>query len=150
MRRARRTGDRGETMVELLVAVVIMSTAVIAVVGGLGTAIVMSDIHRKYAVIAAQLNAYAAAIESGVLTSPGYHDCAQNTDFASFTPVAGYALDLPIHVSYWDGSNFVDTCTTDTGVQRVTIGIHSTDRRASRSMNVVVRRPCRPADSLCG
>ena len=41
--------DRGESLIELLVAVVILGTAVVAVVGGLGTALMMSTLQRKQA-----------------------------------------------------------------------------------------------------
>jgi Tfp pilus assembly protein PilE len=142
MRRARWADDRGETLVELLVAMLVMGTAVVAVVGGLGTAIMMSAIHRQQAVIAAKLSEYAAVIANGVATSPGYVNCAAHAaDFASFDPGSGYVLD-PVRVSYWNGSaDFVDTCGTDTGVQRVTLGIHSDDGRVDRSMDVILRRP---------
>jgi type II secretory pathway pseudopilin PulG len=150
MRRVRWADDRGETLIELLVAMLVMGTAVVAVAGGLGTAILMSDIHRKQAVIAAKLSEYAAAISNGVATTPGYVDCAHAGDFPSFDPGSGYALD-PVQVAYWDGSTaFVPTCAPDKGVQRVTVGIHSNDGRVDRTTDVILRRPCRPTDALCG
>lgn len=142
MRRARWADDRGETLIELLVAMLVMGTAVVAVVGGLGTAIMMSAIHRQQAVIAAKLSEYAAAVSNGVATTPGYVDCAaQATDFAAYDPGSGYVLD-PVRVSYWDGSaDFMPSCGTDTGVQRVTLGIRTDDGRVDRSMDVILRRP---------
>jgi len=43
------TGERGETLLELVVAVTIMGLAVAAIVGGMATSIMMSDIHRQEA-----------------------------------------------------------------------------------------------------
>ena len=151
MRRVRWADDRGETLIELLVAMIIMGTAVVAVAGGLGTAILMSDIHRKQSVIAAKLSEYAAAISNGVATTPGYVACPATPSFRSYSAGSDYTAD-PIAVSYWNGSSaFVDTCPAggDTGVQQVTLQIHSNDGRVTRSMKVIIRKPCRPTDASC-
>jgi len=148
--------DRGETLIELLVAVVIMGTAVVAIVGGLGTAILLSDIHRKQAIVAAEINAFAAAIEGAVATSPGYLDCATDSrgarPYPSYTPGSGYQADVP-QVRYWNGitSTFTTSCTvgSDPGVQLVTLHVWSDDGRVDRSMDIVIRKPCRPTDASC-
>jgi Tfp pilus assembly protein PilW len=147
--RVRWADDRGESLVELLVAMLVMGTAVVAVVGGLGTAIMMSDIHRKQAAIGAKLNEYAATIQTAVATSPGYADCADASDYPSYDAGPDYTAE-PIQVHYWDGATtFVATCGSDTGVQLVTLRIHSDDGRVTRSMDIVIRKPCRPTDSPC-
>jgi Tfp pilus assembly protein PilV len=151
VRRARRGEDRGESMIELLVALVIMGSAVIAVVGGLGTAIMMSDIHSKQAAIAAHLNTFAATIEGAVAASPtGYVACATDTSYPSYAPGAPYNADITA-VKYWNGTSFTTTCTpsTDSGVQLVTLRVWTDDGRVDRSMDIVIRKPCRPADTLC-
>src|SRR5262249_20079284 len=78
-RRVVATDDRGETLIELLVAMLIMGTATVAVVGGLGTAILMSDVHRKQATIAVYMDTYAAKINGAVALANGYKDCAGTT-----------------------------------------------------------------------
>ena len=154
MRLAVPAHDRGETLIELLVAVVIMGTAVVAVVGGLGTAIMISDIHRKQSIIAADLTAFAAAIQGAVATSPGYIDCATDSrgarPYPSYAPGSGYQADIP-QVRYWNGTTFTTSCTvgSDLGVQLVTLHVWSDDGRVDRSMEVVIRKPCRPADASC-
>jgi Tfp pilus assembly protein PilV len=150
----RRTGsvrDRGESLVELLVAMLIMGTAVVAVVGGLGTAIMMSDVHRKQAAVAAHLNAFAAIVEGAVAASPTqYVDCATDTSYPSYTPGTPYNADIT-EVRYWDGAGFTTSCAagSDTGVQRVTLRVWSNDGRVDRSTDIVIRKPCRPTDSPC-
>jgi type II secretory pathway pseudopilin PulG len=156
VRLAESAHDRGETLIELLVAVVIMGTAVVAIVGGLGTAILMSDIHRKQSIIAEDLNAFAAAIQGAVATSPGYIDCATGSGgarpYPSYTPGPGYQADIP-QVRYWNAttSTFTTTCAlgSDLGAQLLTLHVWSDDGRVDRSMDIVVRKPCRPADASC-
>src|SRR5689334_1699512 len=70
-------GTRGESMIEVLLAVVIMSTAVVAVVGGIATAIRIADLHRKQATAGAAVRALAEGLETAMAGTPtGYVDCA--------------------------------------------------------------------------
>jgi Tfp pilus assembly protein PilV len=147
VRRTGPVGDRGESLIELLVALLIMGTTVVAVVGGLGTAIMMSDVHRKQATAAAYLNTFAANIESAVAASPTqYVACAMKTSYPSYNPGAPYNADIT-QVRYWNGTNaFTTSCAPDTGVQVLTLHVWSTDGRADRTMDIVIRKPCRPID----
>jgi Tfp pilus assembly protein PilV len=151
MRRSGSTHDRGESLIELLVAVLIMGTAVVAVVGGLGTAIMMTDVHRKQAAVAAHLNAFAATIESVVAASPTqYVECATETSYPSYDPGAGYDAEITPPVLYWNGSSFGASCATgDTGVQRVRLRVWSTDGRADQTLDLIIRKPCRPTEAAC-
>jgi type II secretory pathway pseudopilin PulG len=147
--RAIPTGDRGETLIELLVTVVILGTAVVALVGGLALAVRVSDMHRKQATAGAAVRAFAEALQTMVAATPtGYVDCADDTTYeGTYTGApAGYVPDVTA-VSYWDGAAFVATCTTDTGVQRVSLTVASADGRASESLDVVLRKPCRLGES---
>jgi type II secretory pathway pseudopilin PulG len=105
--------DRGETLLELLVSVLIMGVAVVALVGGLGTAIRVSDIHRKQANAGAYVRSYAEAIETAVAASPSaYVECAGPAAYESaFTPGDPTYAASVVDVTYWDGSGFSDSCT---------------------------------------
>jgi Tfp pilus assembly protein PilV len=142
------TRDRGESLIELLVAVLIIGTAVVAVVGGLGTAIMMSDLHRKQAGVAEHMKIYAADIESAVAaSSTQYADCAMPM-YPNYSS-AGYTGTVT-QVRYWNGSAFVTSCAPgDPGVQRLTLHVSSPDGRVDQTMDLIIRRPCRPTDSLC-
>jgi Tfp pilus assembly protein PilV len=152
VRRTVPVDDRGESLIELLVALVIMSTAVIAVVGGLGTAILMSDIHRRQAAIAAHLNDYAAAIQASVAGSPGYVECANEKSYPSYSAGPEYTAVIVPPVQFGYGTVFNPSCTHggDPGVQRLTLRVSSVDGRVVRSMDIIVRKPCRPTEALCG
>ena len=80
-----------------------MGTAVVAVVGGLGTAIMMSDIHRKQAAVAAHLKAFAATIEGAVAaTSTGVRRCADVVPVV-YTPRRRAITRDHAQVRYWNG-----------------------------------------------
>jgi Tfp pilus assembly protein PilV len=142
--------DRGESLIELLVAVLIMGTAVVAVVGGLGTAIMMTDVHRKQAAVAAHLKIFAADLESAIAATPTtqYVNCATSASYPDYTPGPPYDADVT-QVQYWNGSSFVASCASDLGVQRVRLRVWSTDGRADQSVDVIIRRPCRPTEAVC-
>lgn len=143
-------GDRGETLLELLIAVVIMGVAVVAVIGMLVNSVQLSDVHRKQATASAAVRDYGEAITNAV-AGGGYVGCATTASYASpsgFTVPSGYAKSVS-SVQYWTGSAWQSTCSTDTGLQQLTIQVASADGRASEQLVVVVRKPCGLSDSPC-
>jgi len=152
--RGRRLGDDdGESLVELLVALAIMATAVAVLLAGLATAILMSDVHRKQATAGAHVRAFAEKIAGVVAAYPsGYETCADKDDpdgyQAQAPSAAGFSFAVT-KVEYWDGSAFTtSTSACDRGVQRVTVRVASADGRAAESLTVVLRRPCRTQDDF--
>ena len=91
--------DRGETLVELLVAVMILGVTVVALIGGLTTSILLSDTHRKQAMAAVQVEAFAEAIQGFVLNNSGYQDCAPAAHYDVYSP-PGYTTDVQ-SIAYW-------------------------------------------------
>lgn len=155
--------DEGETLIELIIAVAIMGIAVVAIVGGIATSILMSDIHRKQATAGVYVRTYAEAVVAYVATntsasnanfdahaSPDYgpSKVLNGLSWASFTaPNVGF--DPPvISVRCWDDSHLQfptppagNGCTTSSTVQQLTLSVASADSRASESLVVVVRKP---------
>jgi type II secretory pathway pseudopilin PulG len=155
-RRLSTRDDRGETLIELMVALVIMATAVVALVGGVATSVKVSDIHRKQAKSQAYLRAFAEGIEASVANYPtGYTECT-----AGSIPTAPYesTFSIPpadqtaynrqvVDVSVWNRTTSTYTAcptTGDAGVQRLTLRVWSSDDRASETLVILVREPCRP------
>ena len=144
--------DRGETMLELLIAVTIMAIAVVAVVGGLGVSVLISDIHRKQATAGDAVRNYAETMEN-LVTAGGYRPCGSTSDYttlaASFTPPAGYQ-DSVVRTRYWaPGGGWQTSCSSDIGLQQLTLQVASSDNRASEQLVIVLRKPCGLTDALC-
>ncbi|MFF4434500.1 type II secretion system protein [Streptomyces sp. NPDC001513] len=130
----RRRGEQGETLVEALVAVVLIGVAFVAILGGIGTAIISSVTQQK---VTSADSVIRSAAEK-VISDP-YVSCASG--YATPTPPAGYTV--AVRIEYWDGVGaFGQSCpTADTGVQKVTLTVHSTGPRPVRDATLeVVKR----------
>jgi Tfp pilus assembly protein PilV len=137
--------DRGESLLELLIAVAIMGVAVTAIIGGIGVSVMMSDIHRKQATAGTAVRDYGEAIMAG-----GYVSCATTASYpaAAGSIPAGYAASVT-SLKYWTGTTWASSCAPDKGLQQLTLQVASGDGRASESLVVVVRKPCGLKDALC-
>jgi prepilin-type N-terminal cleavage/methylation domain-containing protein len=138
--------DRGETLLELLVALAIMSVAVVALVGGLGTSIVMSDIHRKQATAGMILRNYAEAVTATVDAGGYPAGCAPLV--TAFTAPSGFSAKA-MSVHFWTPSGWMSSCGTDTGLRQLELQVASLDSRAVEKLVIEVRKPCGLADPLC-
>lgn len=137
--------ERGETLIELLVAMVILGVAVVAVVGAFGTGITLSDVHRKQASAGAAVRDYAEQVQNYVAGS-GFTACAGPAGYSpatvGFTPPSGYAASVST-VQYWTGSAWSASCGGgDHGLQLLTLSVGSGDGRAVEQLTIAVRKPC--------
>lgn len=140
-----RSEDRGETLIELLVALTILGIALVAVVGALAASITMSDIHRKQSTAGAEVRNYAEQVANYV-SGTGYASCAAPSAYAAATvgyaAPAGYSA-TPTAIRYWNGSAWSASCpASDTGLQELTLSVGSTDTRAAEQVVLVLRKPC--------
>ncbi|HEU5270481.1 MAG TPA: type II secretion system protein [Jatrophihabitans sp.] len=142
--------ERGETLIELLVALAILGIALVAVIGAFGASIAMSDVHRKQASAGAAVRNYAEQVAYYVADT-GYTACAAPSAYAAgtvgYTAPAGYTAS-PLSVRYWSGSAWSASCGSDTGLQQLTVSVSSADTRAVEQVTVVLRKPC-GAGSTC-
>jgi type II secretory pathway pseudopilin PulG len=141
-----RNAERGESLIELLLAVVILGLTGLAVLGALTTSIIVSDAHRKETISGAAVRAYAEQLQTKVAAS-GYVSCAGVASYASgtvgYAPPAGYSA-TPTGVKYWNLSTktFAATCGTDSGVQAVTLQVSdAAPSRGTVALTVVIRKP---------
>lgn len=150
--RRRPRGEAGESLIELVISVTIMSIAVVAVVGALATAVRTSDMHRKQATAGAAVRAFAEALQARVANG-GYVDATCATDASydgTYTAPTNFVADVTA-VQFWSPSTstFVASC-PDVGIQLVTIEVAtSPDRVVVERLDVVLRKPCRVGDVPC-
>ena len=133
--------------------VMIMGVAFSAILGGVATSILMSDIHRKQASSQTILRSYAEAVEgpkSG-WTWPGCSASltSYSTSNVGYTLPAAYGGNYTPSVTgvkFWDGSSsFQPTCPMvggspkDYGLQQISLSVASSDGRAIETLDVVKR-----------
>jgi type II secretory pathway pseudopilin PulG len=147
-------GEQGETLLELLIAVVILGVVLVAVVGGFATGTITSDVHRKQSTAGAYAKDYAEAIQTAVTTGTvPYTNCANTSTYATpagFAAPSGYVKSV-VSVRYWSGSTWQATCSvpTDVGLQQLTVRVASADGRAAEQVALVLRKPCGPGQPPC-
>jgi prepilin-type N-terminal cleavage/methylation domain-containing protein len=134
--------ERGFSLIEVLVTVVIVGIAFAVFVSGMGTAVVASDYHRKQAVVQASTRNLAEAVKAA-----NYVNCATPGSYAAAVQSAladnlsTYSASVTA-VKYWNGTSFVtSSCTTDQGLQLISLRVKSTDNRGVMTVDVVKRTP---------
>jgi type II secretory pathway pseudopilin PulG len=141
---------RGASLIELIVAVALLGIAVVAVMAGLGTSVVVSDVHRKQATAGAEVRNYVEQLHNLVTADAGgYVDCAGTTSYSpSYSVPTGYTKSITA-VGYWTGTAWSATCGIDTGLQKITLQVASSDGRATETLDIVIRKPCAAGQSAC-
>ena len=146
--RPRDRTDGGATLIEVLVALSILSIAGVAILAGLQLSVKTSDIHRKQSTGGAYVRSYAEAIEKHLDTTANYQPCAGAN---AYTPVAvGFVVPSGFTATHTAAEPLAGNGTAasggcpgaDTGVQRITVTVRSNDSRATEVLTLVVRRAC--------
>jgi type II secretory pathway pseudopilin PulG len=152
-----RSSEAGETLVEMLIAIVVIGIAVTAILGALLTSITASTQHRGLAVEDTLLRSYAEQakqqIELQTPTSSALYQPSCQASYTvnwpppGFTVPAGYDVKIS-NIKYWWSTSagvageFVDsaTCQSDTGRQLITLTA-SGPSGLTQQLSFVVRNP---------
>ena len=131
----RPSGDLGETLAEVLVAVAILGIAVAALLGGIGASATGSDVHRKQAQGEVVLRAYAEMVENApfVGTNCANAASAYSASTLGFSSPTGYAISTPTVVNQSPGTG---TCAY---LQLVTLSVVT--NRVTLSLSLVKQAP---------
>jgi type II secretory pathway pseudopilin PulG len=134
--------ERGDTLLELIVAIAILGVCVVAIGAGITLSVKMSTIHRNQATANAFLHNYAESLQSSYATCSGG---AALPDYTTGLPVPSGFVAPTAAVSVWDATSarFVaaGTCpATDPGLQQVSLTLESADKYVKESLVVVVRK----------
>jgi prepilin-type N-terminal cleavage/methylation domain-containing protein len=141
--------EAGFTLVELICAVVIMGVAFVAVLSAMGTSIIVSDYHVRRA----RAETVAQSWAEQVVNTP-YQPCATpSTGQYLVGGASGVSVDVPAgysttidSVKYWNPTTalpaqFVTTCTTDPGLQQITLRVTPTGGRGTQTLTFLKRNP---------
>lgn len=151
-RRSAAPAERGETLIELLVTVFILATAISAIVLGVFTMIRTSDQHRRAVRASNEAMSIAEMIDDAPyvkIETPG--EC---TRVNPYFPPAGYSTPANMSVTV-TRENLVDRTSStptftascpasDQGLQSLTVTVKSTSARSgtvSQKVTIVKREP---------
>ena len=130
--RPRRRGESGETLLELLITVMILGTAIVSVLAGIAVAVNSSDESKKDVGVEVVLRDYAEAV-----IGFQYLGCPANgqpynlpVTFPYKAP-SGYALSTPVSTGCYDPANDTYGGAVDKGAVRLRLEAHSTDSPSS-------------------
>jgi hypothetical protein len=137
-------GDRGESLLELIVAILILGTCVVAIGTGIALSIKISDVHRGQAIAQQYLHN-----DAEILQNTGtYTACTLGT-----TPDYPTQVALPAppdggpwgvsqsDIKFWNGASFASSCPIagDPGLQQVTLTIKRADGLVAESLVLALR-----------
>jgi type II secretory pathway pseudopilin PulG len=149
---ARLRGERGESLVEILLTLSIMGICFVAILLGVATVYTGTDTHRQEASTEAVLRTYAESIKDP--QDVAYIDCTTDPNpgatydaavkAAGFVVPTGFTASVT-GVTYWDGNDppaFGVCPARDQGVQQVTLRVVSPHgpHGADETLTIVKRR----------
>ncbi len=124
----RRGSESGDTLIEVLIALVVLGLASVALLIAFATSISASSEHRNLATYNSVLTAASQAVISAYQSDPTYFQCPSVTPAAPTLP-SPYAADTVAYgtgvnsVQYWNGTAFTPTCIAN-APQEVTISVN--------------------------
>lgn len=139
--RARFESERGDTLVEVMITIVIAGIAFVSLLTGLATAIRLSGTHRG------QANANVVLVSAAdSVKSQTYVGCPAVTT-SSYNPTQGVTLPSGwsssnvtiLSVKGWNGTAFVACPATDQKLQLVTIKATTPNGESAEQVDVVKR-----------
>jgi len=141
-RRPNDRAERGETLIELLVTIVIMGLAFGAIIAGVGVAIASSDSHRQEATAEGVLRSYAERVTDA--KDVPYVDCATTGSYSSvpgFSAPSGWTVSIT-GITYLQSNNtFGGGCSPDRGAQQLTLqAVSPHAKNGATELVVIVKR----------
>ena len=132
--------DRGDTLVEVLIAVAIVAITAAALIGTVLMSITASSEHRSLAVNDTVLKSYAAEAQNMIQRQANFQSCASSYTVSLPAGVpTGYSAGIS-QILYWNGTSFGSVCDASKPVQLITVTVTS-PTQVSSSLSFAVRDP---------
>jgi prepilin-type N-terminal cleavage/methylation domain-containing protein len=137
--------EAGFTLTEVLAAMVVLGLAITAILAAMGSSIVASDIHRKLVTDDAVVRSYAERlavapyVQNASNATAAYTPAGVNLNLANWP---GYSASL-VKVECWTGASpvvFTDSCSSDLGLQRITLEAHSATNKGGQQQLQILKR----------
>ena len=145
--RNRPRGSAGFSLLECLIALVLMGLLITGVVQGLLVTVKTAGHNQDMAMANARLTAVAERMQALSTKAGFYTDCATPTQLKAAlladpgNSLTGATLEV-VKVEYWGGAAYVGACATDKGAQLVTVKVTvGSDNPAVSSGVVALRNP---------
>lgn len=122
------------SLVEVLLAVVILSLAVVALVGGMGTSLIAADTHRAQARAEAAVRRVAEVVK-GV---PCGAQCPASYDVSTVLDLSEGFVAPTAQVTCYD-LDLAGAACPSAGVQKVRISVTTTDPQITETVEIVKR-----------
>ena len=145
------TAAAGTTLIELILAVLMLGTSTVTILGAFGTLIKTSDLTRKTGDAGSTLAAVADAVADNG-RNPYDVSCGMAPPYnPPYNPIAGVTLpgvpgSMVVEISsvqYWNGTTFAAACYDAAvpawRVQLIEIQLDTSDGRVHRTIHVVKR-----------
>lgn len=145
----------GFSLLETLIALVLMSLLLVGVAQGLFVTVKTSGDNRTSTVASVRLDSVIERMRA-LATGPGFYKACATAEQIRAAVLAdpGHSLDgatLDVTgVSYWDGSNYAPSCPADRGAQLVTVRVSvgpAPDPSVATGI-VVLRNPSAPTAAV--
>jgi type II secretory pathway pseudopilin PulG len=136
-RQHNRHNDSGETLIEVLCTIIIIGSAISALVAGLGSTALNTLRHRDQATANTVLRSYAEALKQ-TTTSEGFYTNCRTTPYA--VPASLYTLPTGWTAPTNVVTNPCSGAGPDPGTQQVRITI-VTPRNVTQALDIWVRSP---------
>jgi len=143
-----RDREQGETLLEIVIALAILSVVVVSVFASIALGIRVSGLHRNEVNASAYLKSLAEAIENDVASGNYSVSCTPSYGSSFLSTFNDPAFSAPTisAVSFWNGTSFPSSCTTNTvGLEQLTLQISTVGTANSpvtETLVIVVRLPC--------
>jgi Tfp pilus assembly protein PilV len=142
--------DSGESLIELLVAIVVIGIGVTALLGAWQIAVASSSLNANQSKAQAVVRSWAESISTVTDTGPyAYVPCAGAASIPAASGLPTGFTAVVSGVQYWTVSGWSVACpATDLGAERVSLKVTSPAGLypgISQTLDVVRRRPCTTA-----